>query len=59
MGKNALKAIIRNHAAQSAQAILDAIFQQVHAHRNGKPPEDDATLVVVKVLRAECTRPKQ
>jgi len=49
MGKQALKAVVRNHAGQPAPAILDAILDTVAAHRNGTAPEDDATVVVVKV----------
>jgi len=51
MGKQALKDVVRAHAAASAQVILDAILHRVQAHRNGAPAEDDATLVVIKIER--------
>jgi len=49
MGKPALREVIRSRASQSARGIVDAILDQVRAHRNGTPPEDDATVVVIKL----------
>ena len=35
-------------AAEPAEAILDRVFEAARAHGDGRPFEDDATLVVVK-----------
>ena len=48
-GKAALRDIIRQNAIASAHDLLQAILQAVDGFREGIPPEDDATLVVVKV----------
>lgn len=49
MGKPALMAVVRSKASQGARVIVDAILDQVRAHRNGASPEDDATVVVIKL----------
>jgi sigma-B regulation protein RsbU (phosphoserine phosphatase) len=48
-GKAALRDIIRQKASVSAQELLQAILQAVEQFRAGISPEDDVTLVVVKV----------
>ena len=48
-GKAALRDIIRQNASVSAQALLQAIRQAVDDFREGIPPEDDVTLVVIKI----------
>lgn len=49
-GKDRLKEIIRAHAGDSAQALLDTVLQAVADHRGTVAPRDDATVVVVKVV---------
>jgi len=48
-GKAALRNIIRQNASASAQELRQAILQAVEHFRQGIPPEDDVTLVVIKV----------
>jgi sigma-B regulation protein RsbU (phosphoserine phosphatase) len=43
-----LEALIREHAGQKAQAILDSIYSAVTQHVAGAPQHDDLTLVVIK-----------
>jgi sigma-B regulation protein RsbU (phosphoserine phosphatase) len=49
-GKASLFDIIRKHAARSANEIVAAIMNAVEHFRQGVVPEDDVTLVVVKVI---------
>lgn len=49
-GKNNLQAIVRAHRDESAQAIIDAVFDAVHQFVGETKPVDDMTLVVVKIL---------
>jgi sigma-B regulation protein RsbU (phosphoserine phosphatase) len=48
-GKERLRAVIRETADRSAADIIDAIVSRLDAFRGRKNPEDDVTLVVVKV----------
>jgi len=48
-GKSRFKAIIRRHAAESAETILQNVFREQAAFCQGVSPEDDVTLVVIKV----------
>jgi sigma-B regulation protein RsbU (phosphoserine phosphatase) len=47
-GKDRFLQVARRHAARSAQAIRDAILDDLAAFKAGLPMEDDVTLVVVK-----------
>jgi sigma-B regulation protein RsbU (phosphoserine phosphatase) len=47
-GRERLEPVVRAHARQSAEAILAAIFDACRDHREGRPWDDDATVVVVK-----------
>jgi len=47
-GKDRLKQIIRQHAANSSETILKKIFQAYTQFIQGTQPEDDVTLVVIK-----------
>jgi sigma-B regulation protein RsbU (phosphoserine phosphatase) len=47
-GKDALKAVIRKHAHQSADEICDAIARALGSFRQDRAQEDDITLVVIK-----------
>ncbi|MBW2432610.1 MAG: SpoIIE family protein phosphatase [Deltaproteobacteria bacterium] len=49
-GKASLFDIIRKHAARSAEEIVVAIVDALDQFRQGVVPEDDVTLVVVKVV---------
>ncbi len=48
-GKSALFDIIRRNASASAQELVQAIIEAVDLFREGSVPEDDVTLVVIKV----------
>ena len=48
-GKEPIKEIIRQNAAASAAEILKAILTALNRFRQGLEPEDDVTLVVVKI----------
>jgi serine phosphatase RsbU (regulator of sigma subunit) len=48
-GKDRLRDIVRKHADESAAEIIDAIVLELNAFRGRKNPDDDVTLVVVKV----------
>ncbi|MFO7685936.1 MAG: PP2C family protein-serine/threonine phosphatase, partial [Desulfobacterales bacterium] len=50
-GKTALCNVIRRHAVSNAEAILNAIVDALQAFQAGVRPEDDVTLVVVKLKR--------
>nr|WP_321260066.1 SpoIIE family protein phosphatase [uncultured Pseudodesulfovibrio sp.] len=47
-GKARFKEAVRAHADQSAQEILDSVFEAVYAFTEGAKAEDDITLVIVK-----------
>ena len=49
-GKESLFRIIRDCAAKSAREIVAAILDALNHFRQGVIPEDDVTLVVVKVI---------
>jgi sigma-B regulation protein RsbU (phosphoserine phosphatase) len=49
-GLDRVRAIVREAQAQDAQVILDRLFDAAFAWGNGRPWEDDATIVVVKRL---------
>jgi serine phosphatase RsbU (regulator of sigma subunit) len=49
-GKAPIKEIIRQNAAASADEILNAILTALTRFRQGLEPEDDVTLVVVKIM---------
>jgi len=48
-GKESLLEVIRQHASVSAQEIVSAIISAVNRFRKDVIPEDDVTLVVIKV----------
>jgi sigma-B regulation protein RsbU (phosphoserine phosphatase) len=47
-GTEGLATVVRKYIAAGAQEILDRVFETTMAFGEGKPLEDDATLVVVK-----------
>ena len=50
-GKKRLRAIIRSNRSASAKEITAAINGALKIFRGGKQPEDDVTMVVIKVTR--------
>ena len=48
-GKSQLKNLIRLHHYESAEKILDSIFEAILEHTNGTRSEDDMTLVILKI----------
>ena len=50
-GKQRFKEVIRRNAAASAETILNKVFQEQAQFSRGMKPEDDITLVVVKVAQ--------
>ena len=51
-GKKRFRDIIKSHAAGSAQEILDKVFEEINRFTKGEPPQDDITLVIIKVAPA-------
>ena len=49
-GKEPIKNIIRQKAAASADEIMNEILTELKRFRQGKEPEDDVTLVVIKIV---------
>lgn len=49
-GRERLRELIRQHAAEPAEAIQKVIIDTLQAFRGDAPQEDDITLVVVKLL---------
>lgn len=49
-GRTAVYDIIRSNSTAGAEDIMEAIFSQVKKFRKEKEPEDDVTLVVLKIL---------
>jgi sigma-B regulation protein RsbU (phosphoserine phosphatase) len=50
-GKKALREIIRNNHTASARQIVDTVTEALERFRGDEAPEDDITLVVIKVGR--------
>ncbi len=48
-GRDAMKAVVRDHADRSAAEICAAVDAAVESHRQGRPAADDRTMVVIKV----------
>ena len=48
-GKERFKQVIRREAARPAAAILDAVYGELKSFSSGYKPEDDITLVIVKI----------
>jgi sigma-B regulation protein RsbU (phosphoserine phosphatase) len=51
-GKKPLKDIMRRNAAASADDIMKKILDALAKHRQGQEPEDDVTLIVIKMVDA-------
>ena len=50
-GKNRLKDIIQTNASATAKEIIAAIYDALNRFRGTKQPEDDITMVVIKIQR--------
>jgi sigma-B regulation protein RsbU (phosphoserine phosphatase) len=48
-GKDRFRELIRASAAQPARQIVARVFDEVNRHTRGLPPQDDITLVIVKI----------
>lgn len=48
-GRQRYKEVIRKNAEKSAEQILNAVYDELNLFTVGKRPEDDVTLVVIKV----------
>ena len=48
-GKNRVCEILRRHASSGAEAIVEAIINELHRFTRGVKIEDDVTLVVIKL----------
>jgi sigma-B regulation protein RsbU (phosphoserine phosphatase) len=49
-GKEAVRRVLREQSGRSAQEIILSLLEALNAFRAGRDPEDDVTLVVVRVL---------
>ncbi len=49
-GKDQVKETIRRNAAANAEQIMNAILTALAGYRQGMEPEDDVTLVVIKIV---------
>jgi sigma-B regulation protein RsbU (phosphoserine phosphatase) len=48
-GKERFKRIIRQESARSAHDILEAVYRELYRFGSGYKPEDDITLVIIKI----------
>ncbi|MCP4686519.1 MAG: SpoIIE family protein phosphatase, partial [Desulfobacterales bacterium] len=48
-GKEAIRETIRQNAAKDAKEMLNAIIRDLNHFQEGVPPEDDVTLVIIKI----------
>jgi sigma-B regulation protein RsbU (phosphoserine phosphatase) len=48
-GKNRLMALVKGQADQPAAAIAGSIIKALDDFRQSRPPEDDATLIVIRI----------
>jgi sigma-B regulation protein RsbU (phosphoserine phosphatase) len=49
LGRKRFKALLRRHAQYTASDILNAIFAELDDFSKGRKPEDDITLVIIKI----------
>ena len=49
-GKEPIKDIIRRHASACADDIMNKILDALASYRQGQEPEDDITLIVIKMV---------
>ena len=54
-GEEGLKGVVRSSLGDSAEEILERVFLAARNHGDGRPYEDDATLVIVKRLPQAAT----
>jgi len=53
LGRDAVRAILRERAGEPAEAIARALVERVDAHRAGSPSTDDVTLVVLRFVEPD------
>ncbi|MEZ5316700.1 MAG: SpoIIE family protein phosphatase [Vicinamibacterales bacterium] len=56
-GADRTMAIVKANRERPAREIASAILDDVNRHRNGFPPNDDTTLVVLKITEPPGSRP--
>ena len=49
LGKRVINETIREHASRSAAEIMETVIAKIRKFQGGRTPEDDLTVVVVKV----------
>ncbi|WP_051148511.1 SpoIIE family protein phosphatase [Desulfospira joergensenii] len=52
LGKKRFQDLIRRYARCSAQDILSGVFKELEAFSKGKKPDDDLTLVIIKIQKS-------
>jgi sigma-B regulation protein RsbU (phosphoserine phosphatase) len=57
MGKDPVYEVIREHAAESAPDILQAVFDCLETFQQGAKSEDDITAVIVKIETLTASSP--
>ena len=48
-GKDAFYEIIHRHAMKPANIILETVYNELASFQTGVAPEDDVTMVVIKI----------
>ena len=54
-GEDRLIGIVQQRAGENARTVCDAIVDGVRAFSEGRPAQDDQTLLVVRLMRADAT----
>ena len=49
-GKDNIQEIIRRYHRSEAQKILSTCFEEVNRFLDGRAPEDDMTMIVIKTM---------
>jgi sigma-B regulation protein RsbU (phosphoserine phosphatase) len=50
LGNDAVLNIMKENAANTSREVIDSLIASVEAHRNGADPNDDLTLLCLKLL---------
>ena len=48
-GKDAFYEVIHRHATKPANQILETVYSELASYQTGVAPEDDVTMVVIKI----------
>ena len=54
LGKRVINETIREHASRSAAEIMETVIAKIRKFQGGRKPEDDLTVVVVKVTGSDA-----